>query len=120
MVDLSLAVTGGTSACNSVDGRCAYTNHGGDAGTYHYSVREGTLYHQTAKYLCIPCGYSISRTAARYESIIIRWSCSGLRRHRGALGDLQFRKDAILHACMSVISVYRDLQCIRLGLTFAI
>lgn len=48
MVDLRLAVTGGTSACNSVDGRCAYTDHGGDAGTYHYSIREGTLYHQTA------------------------------------------------------------------------
>lgn len=48
MVDLRLAVTGGKSACNSVDGRCAYTNHGCDAGTYHYSVREGM---QTAKYL---------------------------------------------------------------------
>ena len=54
MVCLRLAVTGGKSACNSVDGRCAYTDHahGGDSGTHHYSVREGMLYHWTAKCLC--------------------------------------------------------------------
>lgn len=72
MVCLRLAVTGGKSACNSVDGRCAYTDHAhsSDSGTHHYSVREGMSYHYWTASTCALQYYI--RTAMRCEIIIIR------------------------------------------------
>lgn len=101
MVCLRLAVTGGKSACNSVDGRCAYTDHahGSDSGTHHYSVREGMLYHWTAKYLCTSVLYFTNSNEV--WDIIIRCSLSGFRQQHGTLQSQECN-------CMSrVLLVYR-------------